>query len=167
MLSPHSSRAYPVRRFHPSNLNQTKAMTIRHFLCICPVLLLSLAASIQSLAAEKPEKEAQIAAEQWLALIDAGQYAESWQSAAGAFQSAVPQSQWQSSLEAVRKPLGSLVSRKLKSAKYTKTLPGAPDGEYVILQFDTSFANKKEAVETITPMLDADKKWKVSGYFIK
>jgi hypothetical protein len=67
----------------------------------------------------------------------------------------------------VRKPLGSLVSRKLKSAKYTKTLPGAPDGEYVVLQFATSFTNKKEAVETITPMLDKDGKWKVSGYFIK
>ncbi|HEY5894810.1 MAG TPA: DUF4019 domain-containing protein, partial [Chthoniobacterales bacterium] len=60
-----------------------------------------------------------------------------------------------------------LVSRKLKSAKYTKTLPGAPDGEYVILQFNTTFANKKEAVETVTPMLAQDGKWKVSGYFIK
>ena len=47
------------------------------------------------------------------------------------------------------------------------SLPGAPDGEYVVLQFDTSFANKKEAVETVTPMLDKDGKWKVSGYYIK
>jgi hypothetical protein len=60
-----------------------------------------------------------------------------------------------------------MVSRKLKSAKYTKALPGAPAGEYVVLQFDTSFVNKKEAVETVTPMLDKDGKWKVSGYFIK
>jgi hypothetical protein len=37
----------------------------------------------------------------------------------------------------------------------------------VIVQFDTSFANKKEAVETITPMLDPDGQWKVSGYYIK
>ena len=60
-----------------------------------------------------------------------------------------------------------LISRKLNSAKYTKSVPGAPDGEYVILQFSTSFANKKEAVETVTPMLDKDGKWKVSGYYIK
>ena len=77
------------------------------------------------------------------------------------------QPQWKSSLESVRKPLGSLVSRKLKSAKYSKKLPGAPDGEYVVLQFTTSFTNKTEAVETVTPMLDQDGKWKVSGYFIK
>jgi hypothetical protein len=130
-------------------------------------LLLAFAAPIESLAADKPEKEAQAAAEQWLALIDGGQFAESWQATAAIFQSVVSQPKWQSSLDSVRKPLGSLVSRKLKSAKYGKTLPGAPDGEYVVLQFATSFTNKKGATETITPMLDRDGKWKVSGYFIK
>ena len=142
-------------------------MTSKRFIQLFAFLLLSFAALGQSQAAETPEKQAQEAAEQWLALIDAGKFAESWQGAAAFFQAAVAQPQWQSSLDAVRKPLGSLVSRKLKSAKYTKTVPGTPEGEYVILQFDTSFANKKQAVETVTPMLDADKKWKVSGYFIK
>ena len=118
-------------------------------------------------AADKPEATAQKSAEQWLALVDAGKYPESWKAAAGYFQTAVSQDQWEHSIVAVRKPLGDLVSRKLKSAKYTKSLPGAPDGEYVVLQFDTSFANKKEAVETVTPMLDKDGKWKVSGYYIK
>jgi hypothetical protein len=36
----------------------------------------------------------------------------------------------------------------------------------VVLKFDTSFANKKVAVETVTPMLDKDGKWRVSGYFV-
>ena len=67
----------------------------------------------------------------------------------------------------VRKPLGELVSRKLKSATFAKSLPGAPDGEYVVLQFDASFENKKEAIETVTPVREKDGKWKVSGYFIK
>jgi hypothetical protein len=110
---------------------------------------------------------AQKSAEQWLALVDASNFAESWKTAAGYFQAAVSQNQWEQTIAAVRKPLGDLVSRKLKSANYTKSLPGAPDGEYVVMQFDTSFANKKEAVETITPMLDADGTWKVSGYYIK
>lgn len=110
---------------------------------------------------------AQQAAEQWLALVDAGNFAESWKTAAGYFQTAVSQDQWEHTIVAVRQPLGGLVVRKFKSAQYTKTVPGAPDGEYVILQFDTSFANKKEAVETVTPMLDPDGKWKVSGYYIK
>jgi hypothetical protein len=58
-------------------------------------------------------------------------------------------------------------SRKLKSATYSKTLPGAPDGEYVVIKYNTSFANKASAVETISPMLDKDGTWRVSGYFIK
>jgi hypothetical protein len=67
----------------------------------------------------------------------------------------------------VREPLGKTVSRTVKSMQYTTTLPGAPDGEYVVIQFDSSFTNKKTAVETITPMLDKDGMWRVSGYYIK
>ena len=118
-------------------------------------------------AAGKPEDEAQKSAEQWLALIDANNFSESWKMAAKYFQAAVTQEQWEHSLNAVRKPLGDLISRKLKSAKYAKSLPGAPDGEYVMLQFYTSFANKKEAIETVTPMREKDGSWRVSGYFIK
>jgi hypothetical protein len=110
---------------------------------------------------------AQKSAEQWLALVDAGNYAESWKTAAGYFQTAVRQDQWDHTISTVREPLGDLVSRQLKSAQYTKSLPDAPAGKYVVLQFDTSFANKKEAVETVTPKLDADGTWKVSGYYIK
>ena len=29
-------------------------------------------------------------------------------------------------------------------------LPGAPDGEYVVIQFETAFQNKARAVETVT-----------------
>lgn len=117
--------------------------------------------------APKPEEGAQKSAEQWLSLVDSGKYGASWKTAATYFQNAIKLEQWERSLSAVRKPLGDVVSRKVKSAKYTKTVPGAPDGEYVILQFTTSFTNKKDAVETVTPMLDKSGEWKVSGYFIK
>ena len=110
---------------------------------------------------------AQKSAEAWLALVDAAKYAESWKTSAALFQAAVSQDQWGHTIAAVREPLGDLVSRKFMNATYTKTLPGAPDGEYVVLQFATSFANKKAAVETVTPMVDADGTWKVSGYYIK
>lgn len=55
----------------------------------------------------------------------------------------------------------------LKSQRYRTTLPGAPDGEYVVIQFKASFENKKAAVETVTPLLDKDGQWRVSGYFMK
>ena len=53
------------------------------------------------------------------------------------------------------------------SKTYAEALPGAPDGKYVVVQYRTSFERKESAVETVTPMLDEDGRWRVSGYFIK
>jgi hypothetical protein len=127
------------------------------------VILVSVAYGAEA----NPKKEALAAAENWLALIDKGEYAESWKEAAEYFKTAVSQDQWVNSLQAVRKPLGKLNSRTVKSKTYKTSLPGAPDGEYVVLQFTTSFENKKSALETVTPMKDKDGRWRVSGYFIK
>ncbi len=49
----------------------------------------------------------------------------------------------------------------------SNTLPGAPDGEYVVIRYRTEFENKMKAVETVTPMLEADGAWRVSGYYIR
>ena len=70
-------------------------------------------------------------------------------------------------MQAVREPLGKLISRKVKTKAYRTSLPGAPDGEYVVIEFETSFENKKVAVETVTPMMGKDGAWRVSGYYIK
>jgi len=117
--------------------------------------------------AEKPEALAQKSAEAWLALTDSGKYAESWDQAASMFKSAVTREQWIDALKQVRAPLGKVESRTLKSATYTKSLPNAPAGEYVVIQYSTSFENRKDLVETVTPVLDKDGQWRVSGYFIK
>jgi len=74
---------------------------------------------------------------------------------------------WVKMVSAVRAPLGDMKSRELIGAQYTKTLPGAPAGEYVVMHFKTAFQNKPEAVETVTPMKDDKGAWRVSGYFIK
>ena len=124
--------------------------------------------SVTSQSAQKPEDLAQTSAQSWLALTDSGKYAESWQEASTLFRSAINQNIWVvDKITPARAPLGKILSRKLKSATYVKNPPGAPDREYVVIQYDTSFENKKEAVETITPMLDKDGKWRVSGYYIK
>lgn len=116
---------------------------------------------------QKPEELAQKAAESWLGLTDSGKYAESWDDASSRFKAAVTKDRWVSMVVPVRDPLGKVLSRTLKSVTYTTSLPGAPDGEYVVIQYDASFEHKKSAVETVTPMLDKDGKWRVSGYFIK
>jgi serine/threonine protein kinase len=110
---------------------------------------------------------ADAAAQKWLALIDAGNYSETWKEASAIFRGAVTEPGWENSMNTFRQPLGDLVSRKLKSALPMTELPGAPDGQYVVMQFETSFANKKSAVETVTFMLEKDGQWRAAGYFIK
>jgi hypothetical protein len=120
-----------------------------------------------AIAADKPEDKAQAAAESWLKLVDDGKYAASWEQAAKVFKGAVTQDDWGKLVGGVRAPLGKLVSRKLKSREFKEKLPGAPDGKYFVIQYDTVFENKASAVETVTPMADPDGAWRVSGYFIR
>ena len=113
------------------------------------------------------ESNAQKASDVWLSMVDEGRYSESWQDASAAFKNAVDESQWETALTASRKPLGKVLSRKAISKTYTKTLPGAPDGEYVVIQYQTCFDNKEAAIETVTPALESDGAWRVSGYYIQ
>jgi len=106
-------------------------------------------------------------AKSWLQLIDENKYSESWTQAAEFFRNNVPQQQWISSLSTLRKPMGKMLSRKVINSTYTKTMPGAPDGQYVIIQFEATFENKQNAIETVTPMLEQNGQWRVSGYYIK
>ena len=117
--------------------------------------------------AQSPEVSATPIAESWLGLVDDGEYEDSWNAASSYFKNAVTKEQWINSMNAFRKPLGKTITRKVESRQHTTSLPGAPDGEYVVIQCKTSFTNKKSATETITPMKDKDGKWRVSGYYIK
>ena len=120
-----------------------------------------------ALANEMAEKKAVESSNAWLKLVDDGQYSKSWERAAEVFKNAVTKERWNQSLNAVRKPLGKVIRRNVKSKKYMTSLPGDPDGVYVVIQCETSFENKKAAIETVTPILDKDGKWRVSGYYIK
>ncbi|MFJ2988923.1 DUF4019 domain-containing protein [Collimonas sp. NPDC087041] len=111
--------------------------------------------------------QAQSAATAWIALTDAGKYGESWERAGTFFKTGIPKNTWETGIRSLRTPLGSVKNRELKSTEYATSLPGAPDGEYVVIQYETQFENKKAAVETVTPMREKDGSWKVSGYFIR
>jgi len=131
------------------------------------VLLFNFVTTTVRAADQVAVDEATKAADRWLKLVDNGDYKQSWMTASTIFKNAVTEAQWARQVGSVRKPLGALVSRKLKSAQYATSLPGAPDGKYVVIQYDSVFQNKSAAVETVTPMLDKDGQWRVSGYFIR
>ncbi|MBN1999657.1 DUF4019 domain-containing protein [candidate division KSB1 bacterium] len=134
------------------------------YLSLVAVICLS---ACKSSSNPQAEKAAVTAAKTWLSLVDDEKYPESWDEAAQFFKGAVKKEQWIQLMQTGRKPFGKNISREIKSQNYCTSLPGAPDGEYVVIQFKASFENKKSAIETITPMLDKDGQWRVSGYFIK
>ncbi len=142
-------------------------MTVPRFLFVAFFSLLLVAQQqVNSIAQSSKEDQAVAAAQAWLALIDQGKYEESWKEAASVFKKATTAAGWSSMVRPIRTQLGKCNSRTVKSKQYMTQVPGAPAGEYVIVEFNASFANKPAAVERVTPMLDKDGKWRVSGYFM-
>ena len=132
------------------------------------LVALLLVAAMPAVATETPATDlARKAAADWLVLIDSGNLAGSWEQAASSFKRTVTTQQWVQASAAVRNPLGTTKQRQEKTAKFTRTLPGAPDGQYVLLQFQAAFENKASAVETVTVALDTDDTWRVAGHSIK
>lgn len=131
----------------------------------CSAMIATLLAVTVVHAGER-EEAAESAALDWLAYVDGGEYVTSWSNAGGAFKKQLTPQAWEDAASAARTPLGALRGRSLQATRYATSLPGAPDGEYVVLQFDASFANKATSVETVTTVLESGV-WRVVGYFIR
>ncbi len=112
-------------------------------------------------------KAALDAAQQWLTTVDSGNYGQSWQEASSRFQQKVSKQQWEQALTDVQKPLGKVEQREFKNAVYETSLPGAPAGKYVVIQYKTKFSRGGMIIETITPMQEKNGEWRVSGYYVK
>ncbi len=112
------------------------------------------------------QRDAVAAAEEWLALLDAGDHQACWERAAALMRGAVSAEQLAGALRTALTPLGAAASRSPEGAEFHRTLPGAPDGRYWVLRYAACYARKRAAVETVTAAWD-DGAWRVSGYFIR
>jgi uncharacterized RDD family membrane protein YckC/tRNA A-37 threonylcarbamoyl transferase component Bud32 len=106
-------------------------------------------------------------AQAWLLTVDRGEYAKSWQESSGFFKSVTPEAQWMENMTALRKSLGELESRRLGKTESFKSLPTAPDGQYLVMEFKSSFAEKKDAVEMVIFMKESDGRWRGTGYGVE
>ena len=107
------------------------------------------------------ESEIMRSARQWLALVDGGQWKESWSATGQAFRELNTSETWASVSEKVRAPLGAVISR---TAAGEEDLPAPPLG-YRMVKFRTAFENKPDATETLTFVRDGNA-WRVVGYII-
>ncbi|WP_375428727.1 DUF4019 domain-containing protein [uncultured Sphingomonas sp.] len=110
---------------------------------------------------EAPNAAVVDSARRWLALLDQGRWSESYQATGASFRKLNTDQVWAAVSEKVRTPLGAVISRTFLSQE---NLPAPPSG-YEVVKFQTRFANKAEAVETVT--LDReDGGWRVVGVTI-
>jgi len=124
-------------------------------------------ALLPAAGASESETRATAAALSWLALIDSGRYADSWREASANFRRAITEKGWENSLHVARDALGKVLSRNVQVTKEAVSLPGAPDGHYVVIQLNTSFVSKASAIETVTFSLEQDGQWRAAGYYIR
>lgn len=117
-------------------------------------------------ASSAPDPAGVSSARNWVALLDDQRWEESWRTAATQFKSQLSATQWASTIQSVRQPLGLVFARTFQYVTKTNSLPGAPTGEYEIVQFETNFARKRGAVETVV-LARGNAGWKVAGYFIR
>ena len=106
------------------------------------------------------------AADKWLALVDAAKYKDAYKQASQHTRAQASAEEWEPQIRAMREAAGAMKERDFTNAKPTKSMAGAPDGEYMLLEFSTAFANKAKAVETLMMSREGGT-WKAAGYFIR
>lgn len=121
----------------------------------------------QSKVSPEDEKTAIESAQNWCALLDTGDYGQSWEQAADFFKKAITKEKWDTTIASVRVKLGKIIKREIKTTTYKEQLPGVPQGMYYVLIFNTDFENGKNVTETVAMIKDEKGTWKSGGYFIK
>ncbi len=108
------------------------------------------------------ESEVVRSARDWLVLHDQRRWKDTWQGTAASFRKLNTLERWSQVAEQVRVPLGAVMSR---TALSQESVPAPPAGVEVV-KFRTSFANKAEAIETVS-LAREGAEWKVAGIYIE
>lgn len=126
--------------------------------------LLLPAAALAADSDQQAEHQATDSAKAWLALVDAGNYAESRTTASTAFQKTMTAEKWAATIKPVREPLGAVVQRHPAGVVMQTSGFGGREGALVF--FTTTFANSAERSEKLTMTMQGGS-WKVVEYTIK
>ena len=101
-------------------------------------------------------------ARQWLTLIDDSNY-----TAGIAQMGPATRKDDIASLSRLREPMGAMSNRNLKDIKLEKTQPGLPAGQYAVVRYESTFANRASAIETVTLAMVKTGAWAVVAYRVE
>ncbi|HXS07483.1 MAG TPA: DUF4019 domain-containing protein [Rhizomicrobium sp.] len=104
-------------------------------------------------------------AKQWLILLDDQNYADAYGQMGAVVRDKAGSDDWTRKVSALRAPLGAMSARNLKDVKLTKTVPGLHNGQYAVVRYDSTFAHKAAAVETVT-LVSEKGAWAVVSYSV-
>lgn len=137
-----------------------------HAILILSVLAIIIAPQIMN-KPDKNQTEASVnAANEFLEMIDQGNFADSWQIAAPYLRNNIPQQDWESKLVKIRETFGPVAERTLQDVNFTAPTDELPDSKVIMLEYATRFA-KQSMHEVITLAQGQDNRWRVVGYFIQ
>ena len=142
-----------------------KQLRIHAVLIVAALFMILIPLYNQSPDSDKVE-QAKPTAVEFLGLIDGGKYAESWESSASLMQDKVTRNDWIDKLNKARNLSGELLQRVQKSASYATEVKDSPEGEYIMLIYESDFQRAEDVSEYVTVMLEDDE-WKVAGYFMQ
>jgi hypothetical protein len=113
------------------------------------------------------DKESIEAGKKWLELLDSGNAGAAWDLASKQLQSVVKRDAFVAEISTVRKPLGKIDTRTPVKFARSHELPGAPSGDYAIVEFDTKYANGKHLSEQVIWTIESGDIWRVAGYYYR
>lgn len=99
-------------------------------------------------------------ANKWLALIDSGRYAQSWDQTSDQFKKITPKEKWIEGRTAADNQIGKLNNRTLREQvkqEKDKVL-------YLILKYKLNYEKKPYVAETLVLIKEENKDWMIAGY---
>jgi Protein of unknown function (DUF4019) len=112
-----------------------------------------------------PVKKAVISDSQnWLALIDGGDFQGSWDNLSQLCKSFVPWEDYRWVTANFRSKHGGVYERVLKRVWYTSEWLHSPDGDYVGVEYESKMRFDKDRVKEFTVLVYEDGKWRVVAH---
>jgi hypothetical protein len=142
------------------------AYGIISFLMLVFTMLMSKAEAIDDDVLKKNVADSQIVVSNWLALVDQGQYARSWDVGSFNFKATIKRDEWVKALEKLRRPLGEVRSREVMDIRWAVDPKGLPKGDYMVFVYKTQFTNKANAYELLTLQQAGDGSWHILTYTV-
>jgi hypothetical protein len=100
---------------------------------------------------------------EWLAIVDKGDFNTAYGMATKALQLTIPQNEWVTMMQVMKGSLGQVTERKVIDIRTAKDPAGAPQGDYMIFVYETTFSSGKKATEIIS-LQEYNGVWRVYSY---